>query len=248
FSSRRRHTRFSRDWSSDVCSSDLLPVDADPACSDQLLAGAAARHPRLGEGFLQPDAAGNVHVGVALLVRVDGIVVPRIVFVAEDPQPGAGLRRQSPFCAASPAAGAPGAGVVSVPLPPFGLGTLRALPTLSVPLLPAGGSPPVVPGVLVEMCAAAVPVLAASRLFEMAAPTARSAAATAADAVIVWLVHRCRRDLRCRRVGKGRGREVRRDCAILAVPGNSWWCDRESRLTPGPGRLLRSALVVRGYA
>src|SRR5690606_41105812 len=26
FSSRRRHTRFSRDWSSDVCSSDLVPV------------------------------------------------------------------------------------------------------------------------------------------------------------------------------------------------------------------------------
>src|SRR5690606_39276885 len=26
FSSRRRHTRFSRDWSSDVCSSDLLQV------------------------------------------------------------------------------------------------------------------------------------------------------------------------------------------------------------------------------
>src|SRR5690606_40868342 len=25
FSSRRRHTRFSRDWSSDVCSSDLHP-------------------------------------------------------------------------------------------------------------------------------------------------------------------------------------------------------------------------------
>src|SRR5690606_40554977 len=29
FSSRRRHTRFSRDWSSDVCSSDL-DVVADP--------------------------------------------------------------------------------------------------------------------------------------------------------------------------------------------------------------------------
>src|SRR5690606_39384306 len=27
FSSRRRHTRFSRDWSSDVCSSDLFKVD-----------------------------------------------------------------------------------------------------------------------------------------------------------------------------------------------------------------------------
>src|SRR5690606_40204507 len=27
FSSRRRHTRFSRDWSSDVCSSDLISVE-----------------------------------------------------------------------------------------------------------------------------------------------------------------------------------------------------------------------------
>src|SRR5690606_40301609 len=26
FSSRRRHTRFSRDWSSDVCSSDLIAI------------------------------------------------------------------------------------------------------------------------------------------------------------------------------------------------------------------------------
>src|SRR5690606_39560339 len=28
-SSRRRHTRFSRDWSSDVCSSDLISVPGD---------------------------------------------------------------------------------------------------------------------------------------------------------------------------------------------------------------------------
>src|SRR5690625_7487062 len=28
FSSRRRHTRWPRDWSSDVCSSDLNPLDA----------------------------------------------------------------------------------------------------------------------------------------------------------------------------------------------------------------------------
>src|SRR5215510_15922488 len=27
FSSRRRHTRWPRDWSSDVCSSDLKPID-----------------------------------------------------------------------------------------------------------------------------------------------------------------------------------------------------------------------------
>src|SRR2546428_13979526 len=30
FSSRRRHTRSDRDWSSDVCSSDLLPAGAGP--------------------------------------------------------------------------------------------------------------------------------------------------------------------------------------------------------------------------
>src|SRR5690606_40707193 len=30
FSSRRRHTRFSRDWSSDVCSSDLFLQMEDP--------------------------------------------------------------------------------------------------------------------------------------------------------------------------------------------------------------------------
>src|SRR2546429_9663951 len=30
FSSRRRHTRCSRDWSSDVCSSDLAPGDRSP--------------------------------------------------------------------------------------------------------------------------------------------------------------------------------------------------------------------------
>src|SRR5204863_5791199 len=31
FSSRRRHTRSLRDWSSDVCSSDLFPVEEDDA-------------------------------------------------------------------------------------------------------------------------------------------------------------------------------------------------------------------------
>src|SRR5690606_40799898 len=33
FSSRRRHTRFSRDWSSDVCSSDLLLFSIVPKFS-----------------------------------------------------------------------------------------------------------------------------------------------------------------------------------------------------------------------
>src|SRR5688572_469520 len=33
FSSRRRHTRFDCDWSSDVCSSDLTSRAASPACA-----------------------------------------------------------------------------------------------------------------------------------------------------------------------------------------------------------------------
>src|SRR5690606_10462050 len=35
FSSRRRHTRFSRDWSSDVCSSDLKSISAEPSSADR---------------------------------------------------------------------------------------------------------------------------------------------------------------------------------------------------------------------
>src|SRR5207302_7411886 len=41
FSSRRRHTRFSRDWSSDVCSSDLhpcvSPLSRRPVTATQVL-------------------------------------------------------------------------------------------------------------------------------------------------------------------------------------------------------------------
>src|SRR2546421_7201068 len=61
FSSRRRHTRSDRDWSSDVCSSDLIAVrtDVTDLASVQALAERAF------------DAFGRVHVlcnnaGVAL--------------------------------------------------------------------------------------------------------------------------------------------------------------------------------------
>src|SRR5207253_6482630 len=37
FSSRRRHTRWPRDWSSDVCSSDLLPTTVGPLPVDSML-------------------------------------------------------------------------------------------------------------------------------------------------------------------------------------------------------------------
>src|SRR5690606_41037332 len=42
FSSRRRHTRFSRDWSSDVCSSDLSADASDAPCRPPGSRGTAA--------------------------------------------------------------------------------------------------------------------------------------------------------------------------------------------------------------
>src|SRR5207253_8145024 len=42
FSSRRRHTRWPRDWSSDVCSSDLDGVARDSAGPDVWLGGGEA--------------------------------------------------------------------------------------------------------------------------------------------------------------------------------------------------------------
>src|SRR5690606_40432894 len=64
FSSRRRHTRFSRDWSSDVCSSDLYAkgrvIDLSRAAVQHAKAlGGGARevdHPALGIGAAVVDA------------------------------------------------------------------------------------------------------------------------------------------------------------------------------------------------
>src|SRR5258707_11498650 len=48
FSSRRRHTRYWRDWSSDVCSSDLRSptVNAAGSARGRLVTNEAARTPR----------------------------------------------------------------------------------------------------------------------------------------------------------------------------------------------------------
>src|SRR2546430_9113075 len=55
FSSRRRHTRFDCDWSSDVCSSDLLVIsDAD----HQVAAGLDAYLVRAFENKLDPTGVG----------------------------------------------------------------------------------------------------------------------------------------------------------------------------------------------
>src|SRR5690606_41518127 len=61
FSSRRRHTRFSRDWSSDVCSSDLsfAMIQVDVAAADH------------GEGIVAAEVAGARARGHGLLAGVD---------------------------------------------------------------------------------------------------------------------------------------------------------------------------------
>src|SRR5690606_39797862 len=54
--SRRRHTRFSRDWSSDVCSSDLGPVQAGETITADMLAMRRRDMAGAGDGFADPAA------------------------------------------------------------------------------------------------------------------------------------------------------------------------------------------------
>src|SRR5690606_39727087 len=77
FSSRRRHTRFSRDWSSDVCSSDLVAVHTgDP----DLVVGARRNSPLVvgvgdGENFLASDVAAFIaHTRDAIELGQDQVV------------------------------------------------------------------------------------------------------------------------------------------------------------------------------
>src|SRR5690606_40520438 len=64
FSSRRRHTRFSRDWSSDVCSSDLLEVPKLAEMGAELVeAGGLAERIETSfepSGRLRDDASGTL--------------------------------------------------------------------------------------------------------------------------------------------------------------------------------------------
>src|SRR5690606_39680644 len=61
FSSRRRHTRFSRDWSSDVCSSDLYVFENVP--NTNLI-------PWQNPNRIQEDALGNLWISTE-----DGLMV-----------------------------------------------------------------------------------------------------------------------------------------------------------------------------
>src|SRR5690606_39693925 len=81
FSSRRRHTRFSRDWSSDVCSSDLDEVAVyDPNIGQFPPDGYKAIGPIRVERPM-----GTSHADLILALRIeaaklgaDGIIIERI--------------------------------------------------------------------------------------------------------------------------------------------------------------------------
>src|SRR5690606_8739327 len=63
FSSRRRHTRFSRDWSSDVCSSDLTDVGLAVLPRPD---GLALQVAVLGLGVVLNGLAGALYIGAQL--------------------------------------------------------------------------------------------------------------------------------------------------------------------------------------
>src|SRR6266700_5896106 len=69
FSSKRRHTRFSRDWSSDVCSSDLT--------AGQPIVAVATLNPVRIVGYLRPPIMDEPKPGMKVEVRTRG--VPRVV-------------------------------------------------------------------------------------------------------------------------------------------------------------------------
>src|SRR5690606_40851405 len=68
FSSRRRHTRFSRDWSSDVCSSDLtqhqLGIAGGTASNTKLVLGSGRMIPGFEDGLVGAKAGESRTVSV----------------------------------------------------------------------------------------------------------------------------------------------------------------------------------------
>src|SRR3712207_7423315 len=83
FSSRRRHTRYWRDWSSDVCSSDLGPVQAElVAVGLQVVGLVRIGAARAGAAVaLVRVVAGEQHEVVERLVRGVRVGVGRAVVV-----------------------------------------------------------------------------------------------------------------------------------------------------------------------
>src|SRR5690606_40382240 len=97
FSSRSRHTRFSRDWSSDVCSSDLLEAPGDqgavrPGAGQADIQVVASRFGReaAGSGGARGTIRGDPVAmlrGFALETAVPGGVIPLVMPAAVNQKP-----------------------------------------------------------------------------------------------------------------------------------------------------------------
>src|SRR5690606_17307560 len=101
FSSRRRHTRFSRDWSSDVCSSDLASQPATQAAGHQgaqhpAKAARQLRHAETGDGIQEFSVVAQARQysrNLAVGVGADGVKGAHHGLVREkNTQPVAELR------------------------------------------------------------------------------------------------------------------------------------------------------------
>src|SRR5215208_2963939 len=84
FSSRRRHTRWPRDWSSDVCSSDLRPATAAESQVVDLNPGPFEVYPY---GVLQREVAGRDHLVPELRGELRGELRRHLVAAAADGRP-----------------------------------------------------------------------------------------------------------------------------------------------------------------
>src|SRR3712207_8242035 len=67
FSSRRRHTRYWRDWSSDVCSSDLITFETLTTLVNMLNAGVHPQIPEKGSLGASGDLAPLAHMVLPML-------------------------------------------------------------------------------------------------------------------------------------------------------------------------------------
>src|SRR5690606_39769138 len=65
FSSRRRHTRFSRDWSSDVCSSDLAKIGPTLVCS------AITKDPKFSRALIDARHIDRLNIGPIPTVQLN---------------------------------------------------------------------------------------------------------------------------------------------------------------------------------
>src|SRR2546430_13648156 len=91
FSSRRRHTRFDCDWSSDVCSSDL--IQAKTAGQREYLQAIAQHDIVIGIG---PAGTGKTYLAVAM--AVDALARKRVAHRSEERRVGKECRsRWSPY-------------------------------------------------------------------------------------------------------------------------------------------------------